>query len=351
MTPHPVPPPPPAPPGPSRVAGVGVWLLAIALALFAWALANVLMIVFAGLLLALALRAFVDPLERRTRLSGRVALPLVIAGLLAAVGGAFWIAGAGAVQQMQALRETLPRAWSAFERWLGDYTAGRWLQELWATARPLDDWGRIADLATGTLNVASGAIGAAVLVVVVGIYLAADPATYRRGLVKLVPKRRRALAERALDASSRDLSRWLLGQAVSMLVVGALTGIGLAVIGMPLILSLSLIAGLLEFVPYFGPILSGVLIVGVALAEGEGLALQALVVCVLVQQAEGYVVQPLVQRWAVRLPPVLGIVSVLVFGVLFGLPGVLLGMPLMVLTLTLVDVLYVQGVVEAVPDG
>ncbi|WP_200232440.1 AI-2E family transporter, partial [Rubrivivax gelatinosus] len=102
----------------------------------------------------------------------------------------------------------------------------------------------------------------------------------------------------------------------------------------------------LEFVPYFGPIISGVLIVGVALAEGEGLALQALVVCVAVQQAEGYVVQPLVQRWAVRLPPVLGMCSVLVFGVLFGLPGVLLAMPLMVLTMTLVSELYVKTVIE-----
>lgn len=336
----PLPPPPPAPRG-GGGGRVGLWLLVLAGAALAWVLADVLMLVFAALLFALVLRALAGPLEARG-LSARLSLPLVLLALVAVLAGSFWLVGAGAAEQLQALRDTLPRAWTAFQRWLGDYATGRWLQSLWDSARPLDDWGRLAGLATGTLNAATGAVGALVLLLVVGIYLAADPATYRRGLVTLVPPARRPLAERTLDAAGRDLSRWLLGQAVSMLVVGVLTGIGLALIGAPLVLSLSLIAGLLEFVPYFGPIVSGVLIVGVALAEGEGLALQALVVCLAVQQAEGYVVQPLVQRWAVRLPPVLGICSVLVFGVLFGLPGVLLAMPLMVLTMTLVGELYVR---------
>jgi predicted PurR-regulated permease PerM len=106
------------------------------------------------------------------------------------------------------------------------------------------------------------------------------------------------------------------------------------------------LAGLLDFVPYFGPILSGVLIVAVALTEGESKALLALVVVVAVQQAEAFVVQPLAQRWAVRLPPVLGLLSVLVFGVLFGLAGVLLATPLMVLTLRVVDHLVVRGLVQ-----
>ncbi|MBK1711325.1 AI-2E family transporter [Rubrivivax gelatinosus] len=340
----------PPPPTPRRSGGgglrVGPWLLLLLALALAWVLVDVLMLVFAALLFALILRAMALPLERRAGLSPRLSLPLVLVALVLVVGGAIGVAGAGAVEQMQALRETLPRAWTAFQRWLADYTTGRWLQELWHSAKPFEDWSRLAGLATGTINAATGAIGAAVLLVVLGIYLAADPGTYRDGLLKLVPRSRRELVARTLDAAGRDLSRWLLGQGVSMLLVGALTGIGLALIGMPLLLSLSLIAGLLEFVPYFGPIISGVLIVGVALAEGEGLALQALVVCVAVQQAEGYVVQPLVQRWAVRLPPVLGMCSVLVFGVLFGLPGVLLAMPLMVLTMTLVSELYVKTVIE-----
>jgi predicted PurR-regulated permease PerM len=78
--------------------------------------------------------------------------------------------------------------------------------------------------------------------------------------------------------------------------------------------------------------------------------LWAALVCLAVLQAEAYVVQPLVQRWAVRLPPVLSIVSVLIFGLPFGLPGVLLAAPLMVLSMTLIDRLYVQAV-PAVDDA
>jgi len=113
---------------------------------------------------------------------------------------------------------------------------------------------------------------------------------------------------------------------------GALTAVGLALVGMPLV------------VPHFGTVASTVLIVAVALTLDQHTALWAALVCLAVQQAEAYVVQPLVQRWAVRPPPVLSILSVLIFGLLFGLPGVLLAAPLMVLTMTLIDHLYVQVV-------
>ena len=127
-----------------------------------------------------------------------------------------------------------------------------------------------------------------------------------------------------------------------MLAVGLLTAAGLSAIGMPLILSLSVIAAILEFVPYFGPIVTAVLIIAVAFTEGEKMALMAAVVCLAVQQLEAYVVQPVAQRWAVRLPPVLGMVAVLVFGLLFGIAGVLLAVPLMVLTLVIIRTLYVD---------
>jgi predicted PurR-regulated permease PerM len=244
--------------------------------------------------------------------------------VLLLVGGA-WLVGASAAEQLQALRDTLPQAMRALREWLAGVGWGRWLLAMIAAVpfKP-EDLQQMAGLATGTLNAAVGAVGAVVLVLALGIYLAADISLYRRGALRLVPPAQRALASTALEAAGRNLSRWLVGQGVTMLAVGALTAAGLALIGMPLVLSLSLIAALLEFVPYFGPVATGVLVVSVALTVGEKMALWALLVCLAVQQVEAYVVQPLAQRWAVRLPPVLGLVAVLVFGVLFGLPGVLL---------------------------
>lgn len=304
----------------------------------AWRLSDVLLLVFAGLLVALALHVLSEPLHRRLGLPPRLALVLVILSGLLLLGLGTWLAGAAVAEHVQVLRDTLPRALRALHDWLGTHTPGRWLLTTWEAARLApDDLGRLAGAATGTLNATVGLLGGLLLVGVLGIYLAADPDTYRRGLLRLLPPQARPQVQRTLDAAGHDLTRWLMGQAVSMLAVAVLTGGGLALAGLPLALSLGIIAGVLDFVPYLGPVVSGVLIVAVALTEGESQALWALGICVAVQQAEAYLVQPLVQRWAVRLPPVLGLLAVLVFGLLFGVAGVLLAVPLMVLATSIVQ--------------
>lgn len=336
-------------PQPRALRAADLWALAgtaLLLAL-AWRLASVLLLAFAGVLLALVLRRLADPLQRRFSLAPRLALTLVVVSLAAFTVLGLWLAGSGIAEQVQALRETLPRAVDALRQWLGSTALGRSLLDIWneAQIKP-EDWSGLAGWATGTLNATVSGIGGLVLLIVLGIYLAADPQTYRRGLMRLVPAPRRARIEALLDDAGHDLSRWLLGQAVSMSAVALLTFVGLLAVGQPLALTLAVLAGLLDFVPYIGPIVSGVLIVAVALTEGESRALLALAVVVAVQQTEAFVVQPLAQRWAVRLPPVLGLLAVLVFGVLFGLAGVLLATPLMVLTLRVVDHLVVQGLVQ-----
>lgn len=323
-----------------------VWLGLVLLAVVAWRLFDVLLLVFGASLLALALARLSAPLHRRWGLPARGALAIVILGALLVFVGAFWLAGASAAEQLQVLRDILPRSWQTLQEWLRSHALGLWLLDLWSTFSLSDHWSSLAGLATGTFNATAGVLGGAVLLLVLGIYLAADPGPYRFGLLRLVPPGRRLLAERTLDAVGRDLSRWLLGQAVSMLAVGLLTAALLALIGMPLVLTLSLIAGLVEFVPYFGPLISGVLIVAVALTEGERMAWLAVAACFAVQQCEAYLVQPLVQRWAVRLLPVLSLLAVLIFGLLFGLAGVLLAVPLMVFTMTLVDQLYLRAMLK-----
>jgi predicted PurR-regulated permease PerM len=342
------------PPVPTRMAAlrpglriVDLWLLLALLLLLwvAWQLLSVLMLFFAGVLFALVLRGAMRPLQQRLRwpANGALLAVVLVGGLL--LGAGSWLMGAAASEQLQTLTDTLPRAWQALRNWVASFAPGRWLLAQWdPDALKPDDLQQLAGLATGTLNATVGALGSAVVAIAVGLYLAADPQTYQRGLLRLLPRERQPLATRTFDATGTALSRWLVGQGVSMLVVGTLTAIGLALVGMPLVVPLGVIAGVLEFVPYFGAVASGVLIVAVALTVDEYTALWAALVCLAVQQTEAYVVQPLVQRLAVRLPPVLSILSVLIFGLLFGLPGVLLAAPLMVLSMTLIDELYVQAV-------
>nr|WP_259371804.1 AI-2E family transporter [Caldimonas mangrovi] len=318
-------------------------LVVVAGVLLAWNLREVIVLVFAGSVVAVTLTAFGRPLRRYFGLSRRVALAAVLAALVAVLGLGIWLIGPALSEQFERLREELPRAVDAVGGWLDSNALGAALRDAWnglkADGVP---WSRVASLASVTL----GSLATFGLVIVLGIYLAADPTTYRRGVVRLLPPERRGLVDGALGSAGESLHRWLVGQGVSMLAVGMLTTLALWAIGMPLALALGVIAAVLDFVPFFGPIVAGALSVLLAFIEGPQTALQVAIAVIAIQQVEGNVLMPLVQRWAVALPPVLALLSVVIFGVLFGLPGVLLATPMMVVAMSLVDSLYLQTFIE-----
>jgi len=319
-----------------------------ALVFLGWKLADVLLLLFGAVIVAVALRALAVPLERHLRLSPRLAVAVaVIAALVSIVLGS-WLVGDRLIEQTEDLRRRIPEALSALTTLARSHPLGVALMDVWESASASDvPWARVANVATQTL----GAVGSIGLLAVIGVYLAADPAMYRKGLVRLAPADYRPRIDEALLASGHALSRWMLGQGISMLFVGSATAIGLAVLGMPLAGTIGLIAGVLAFIPFFGPIASGLLAVLLAFMEGPTQALYVAGLCVLIQQIEGNLLMPFVQRWAVELPPVLGITAAVIFGLLFGLPGVILATPLMVVVMVLVQKLYVEGVLEDTPDA
>jgi predicted PurR-regulated permease PerM len=162
--------------------------------------------------------------------------------------------------------------------------------------------------------------------------------------VKLTPPSARARIGAAFDAIVEALKRWLLGQGMAMLAVGTMTGIGLWVLGMPMALGLALLAGVLEFVPYIGPFLAAVPAVLIAFAVSPLDALYVLLLYWGVQQVENWALIPLIQKWSVDLPPALAILSLVIFGVLFGVPGIIVAAPLMIVVMILVQKLYVEGI-------
>lgn len=338
--------PPPAAPRSLRSDAARLALAAavVALTYFAWRLLDVMMLVFGSIVVATVVRTLSEPLGRRLGGKPRVAQALVVAGSLALAVLLVWLIGDRMAEQFKALRGTLPAAVQALMRWLNSNAFGLALIEIWQNARADESaLGRVAGLATMTL----GALSSTLLMLAMGIYLAADPATYRRGLLHLLPVTQRSRVDDALVAAGDGLRRWLLGQGVSMLVIGSLTTGGLLLLGMPLAVSLGVLAGLLAFVPFFGAISAGLLIVLVAFSESPQLALYAAVLCLGVQQIEELLVMPRVQRWAVHMPPALALISVVMFGLLFGPLGALFATPLMVVAMILVQRLYVDGVVES----
>lgn len=305
----------------------------------AWELRHLILMLFGAVVVATIFRAIADRIAGLTGWPNGVATALSIILVLGLLIGLIAMFGSYVGEQVQTLGQALPAAWRAFEARIGDMGLGDQLKRLTANlsspgGTSLSAFGRtIIAITTGIADV--------IIVLVAGIFLAVQPRFYLTGLVKLVPPGKRSLAFESIMESERALRLWLRGQLIAMVVVGLLVGLGLSALGMPSAFALGLLAGVLEFIPFAGPILSAIPAMLLALAVSPDLALWVILLYVAVQQFEGYVLMPLVQQYAVELPGVILLFSLIAFGIIFGVLGVVLAAPLAVVTFVLVKRLYV----------
>ena len=304
-----------------------------------WQLRVLLLMLFGAIVIASIFRAVADMICKHTRLSNGISTALAILLVLGSVGALIALFGSHVAQQVATLRETLPAAWKTLEQRVGDIGLSEQLDRLVATATT-PGGGSLSGFGRTLLSIGSG-IADLLVVIFAGIYLATQPNFYRVGAIKLVPPARRKIAAEAMLESERALRLWLKGQAIAMVVVGLLTGLGLWALGMPSALTLGLLAGVLEFIPFAGPIIAAVPAILLALAVSPELALWVTLLYVAIQQFEGNLLTPLVQQYAVDLPGAVLLFSLIGFGTLFGTLGVILAAPLAVVTMVLVKRLYV----------
>ena len=309
-----------------------LWLL--------WQLRSLVILVFGAILVAVIFRVIANPIRDRLRLPDGIALliaVLIVAGILAL---AFALFGAEVARQAKILEDTIPQAWQAVLARLDN----------WGLAGPLRNWleslrggeGGVLSNLGGILSSVASVITDTILVLVGGIFFAANPDLYRRGLTKLAPADARDRIAEAFEDCWRALRLWLLGRLAAMAIVGVLTGIGLWIIGIPATLTLGLAAGLLDFIPFVGPIIAAVPAILLALASDPASAIWVALLYLIIQQIEGNIVTPLVQKRAVELPPALVLFSLVAAGLVFGIPGSLFAEPLTVVLFVLVKRLYVR---------
>lgn len=335
--------PPPAPATSSVTRYILIAVTLVALAVLMWKLAAVFVLAFGGVVFATVLQALAEPLSRRTGLSQRVSLGVVVLALVVLGGITFWLFGRQAVSQFAEMREQLPAAVEKLTGWIAESRLGQGLIESFKQAAEEGNPLSSAGLALGATL---GGVGHLLLILFVGIYLAADPVMYRDGALRLLPPARRPQVRTALNDAGSDLRKWLLAQLIIMAAVGVMTGLGLGIIGVPLALSLGLVAGLLEFIPVVGPIVAAIPGVLLAFSAGPQTALYTIGLYIVVQQIESNILTPLVQRWAVELPPVVALLSIVAAGLLFGVMGVIFATPMAVVVLAMVRHLYVEDTLE-----
>ncbi|MES3024933.1 MAG: AI-2E family transporter [Pseudomonadota bacterium] len=308
-----------------------------------WYAAHVLLLIFACVLFAILLYDLSLHVARHLPLSRRSALGLVVVLLFGLLGIAGWLMAPQIAEQAARLADLMPNSLEALRAALARQKLLAWIiAELPPTPQIRAQLAALVPSAGPLFSGLLGGLGNIVIIIFVGIYFALQPALYIEGMIKLVPKARRERARAVLAATGRTLAKWLIGKACSMVLVGTLSAVGLTMLGVPLALILGIIAGLLEFIPYLGPLMAGVPAALIAYSVSPALALYTFLLFLAVQTAESYLITPLIEKKTVSLPPALTILMQLLFGALFGLAGVALATPLTAVLAVLVSMLYVQ---------
>ena len=310
--------------------GAGVFLL--------WQVRTVLVLLFGAVLVATIFRAIADILQKHLRLPPRLAVLVAVLLIVGVIVLVVWMIGSQVSAQSAHLADALPRAAQIIDQNLASFGLGHPVAQWIGAARSgnLVGGNLKTVLSSATLTVAS-----ILIVFFGGIFLAAQPLLYGIGTIKLIPAARRRLVAEAMEDSDRALRLWLKGQLWAMILIFLMTWIGLSLLGVESALVLALISGVLEFIPYAGAITSSIPAIMVALVQGPELALWTVGLYVLVHHVEAYLIQPVIQQYAVEIPAVITLFALLAFGLLFGILGVLLAAPLAVVSYVLVKRLYV----------
>ncbi len=311
-----------------------------------WYASDVFLVLFAGILVAILLRAPTNWLVQRRGLRESVALSMSIAALTVMIVLVVYLLAVPLGDQIGQLLETLPRSIARMREWFWQHKLAQPLEplltELGRMRIDFQTLGRASGLITSTMS----AIGGAGVALFLGIYLSAQPRLYQRGLMHLLPKKRRGRACEVMDEIGMVLRWWLVGRLITMTVVGVAAGVGLWWLGVPLAFSLGVMSGMLEFIPYIGPILAAVPSLLISFNLDPELAFYVLLLYVAIQTGENYLVTPLIEQRAVALPPALVIFGTLLLAALAGPLGVVLASPLIATCIVTIKLLYVQDVVE-----
>jgi predicted PurR-regulated permease PerM len=349
------------------VGGIVIALF-VALLLFAWHYAATLFLIFAGMLLGVGLNALTNLLGRVVHLRHALRLAIVCLSLAAMLSGIVFLGGTTIAQQAAVLSDTIKsqivnvKAFlekngidtSYFE--IGSQTAtspdssSTSAAPGAAAARNLPSAGAIASsggaIVSQTLKLLLGtvsAVGNFFIVLFLGLTFAAQPSVYRNGLLFMTPAKHRGRATVIVDRIGETLERWLIAQILTMAVVFLVTWIGLEIIGIQSSFILGIQAGLLAFIPTVGAILAGLIVVIASLASGWVAALSAFILFLGVHALESYVLTPMIQRQALDIPPATLFAFQILLGIVFGIWGLALALPLMAIAKVMIDYVKADG--------
>lgn len=306
--------------------------------LIAYKLLPDLELIAIAMLIALVLRSIAH--EARRLGAPPWAAAIITLGVIGAAAAFLWfVVLAHVIQQAQMLAAAAPK----YLRSLSDLSA-QVHSSVGFVPNLSPSVGRLENIFSSLFNSLPLLVGklthvtlGAIATVVMALYMTYDPGSLISGFLRLVPTHSREGVKELMDNLGVRLRGWILGTGTAMLVVGGTAGLGLWILGAPLPFLSGFIAGLLEIIPYFGPVVGALLSTLITLAVSPIKALLVVGLFVLIHLADAYFVQPQIMGWRVRLHPVVVIIAFLCLGDLLGFAGLLLAVPTAAFLATLVD--------------
>ncbi|MGB7841251.1 MAG: AI-2E family transporter [Salinimicrobium sp.] len=319
----------------------GIFALILSILLLFKSTFSVFILVLGGALIATYFRGLAGLIKKKTHWKSWVAMTISVGGTLLLFTGIFWLIGSEAQSQMSQLTKTLPATYENAKEYLNK----TWLGQ--ETIKMISDTGadgKMTSVFSSFFRTTFGILGDIYVILLVGAYLTAAPYLYTTGIKRLVPPKGRGKADDVLEHLGRSMKQWILGKIFAMFVVFVLTSIGLKILGIPMWLALAIIAGFLNFIPNFGPMIAMIPAVLVALSQGPQTALIVVGLYIVVQFLESNLITPKVQQHLTSVPPALIITSQLIVASFAGIWGITLATPIILIAMILVQELYVKQI-------
>lgn len=304
---------------------------------------NVLLLCFAGLILAILLRTIADFINRNLSIGDSLSVGLSVLLVVLLICGTVALLAPNVASEVQRLSEQVPQSADQAADRVKQLPGGAYALQHVPNPKML-----IQQATTGLGNLAGflsstlGALASLVVIIFMGLYLAVQPGLYIDGINRLAPISKRDRTREVMLKIGSALRLWLMGKLIAMVMVGILVWLAMMLLGIPFALTLGVIAAIFTFIPNFGPVISATPAVLLGLTQSPMTALWVVIAFVAIQALESYVVTPLIQMKAVSMPPALLLLSQMVLGVFVGLFGLALAAPLGLVVMLLIRYFYVH---------
>jgi predicted PurR-regulated permease PerM len=306
------------------VIAASVIVAAIAL----WRLSDVLLVIFASILLAIAWRAAAKPLETRLKLPRAASMAVAALTLTAIFGSSITMFGSRLLAQYDEVARDIPRAIAEIRQAIEAHPWGRYVESFLAATDISRATAPLAVHVASFVGAVSQTLAFTLVILLGGACLALDPPTYIDGVIALAPASRREGLDRFMNKAGLMLQQWLRVQIFVVVVNTTLAFLGLWVAGVEAPLALATISGLLAFIPFLGSWVALIIGAIAVLPQGAEFAAYAVAAIGGASFIEGYLLTPYVQSKTLSLPPAALIFSMSAMGLLFGAFGVILAAPI-----------------------